>query len=465
MGYDHGHQEAANEGLGGAGAWLCSLTGRGPIKAQAIYKTIGVVIRDFVNIQLTRFEMKIPSLLTVSPDRLVRVTDPDEEVFALYTGLAGSSECATEFDAAKSEQAHRHPTQVGSLGFVDSGASRVAIRLEIRAPPPQPTDRPAGTVPNRRAARRAKACSSSQNGRDIQVELKQDIFATKYRSGDTGSIVWRASIHLAEFLWYELLFPSTPEAPLVGPSEQDGAKDERGFLDMKRLTGLGRILELGAGTGSLGILCAGMFPPESRASWTVSDQFDLLAIIARNFSHNQIGFSTSGPRGSDREESGVRFSVEEIDWVEVEKQWLKTQDIHQPRVQGNETKADRRARYDLILAVDCLYNESLILPLLRTIDHLASVESDGCCSRTGPTLVIVLSELRSSEVVESFVRHWLALGPTWSIFRLPSSLLHRPYPSLNIANPHYVLWCAWKNRPSDDPTWARTTSPFKCRDL
>ncbi|KAI7957713.1 hypothetical protein MJO29_005930 [Puccinia striiformis f. sp. tritici] len=381
--------------------------------------------------------MKIPPLLRVPPDRLVRVTDPDEEVFALYTGLAGSSERASEFDAAKSKQAHRHPTRAGSLGFVDSGASTVAIRLEIR-PPVQPSHRQSVAGHNIKKGRKGKASLTGQKGRDIEVELKQDIFATKYRSGDTGSIVWRASIDLAELLWYELLFPS-----LGGASAHGGVEDEdcwTGFLDMGRLTSSSRILELGAGTGCLSILCEGMFPPDSSASWNVSDQFDLLAIIARNLAHSRIAFSTGLP---SREQPRARHTVEEVDWMEVEKQWLREHANPRP----NNEQAKGLSRYDLILAVDCLYNESLILPLLRTIDHFASIQAPSHPSSdvpTHPTLVLVVSELRSSEVVEAFVRHWLALGPTWSIFRLPAAYLRSDL-NLNIAKSHYVVWCGWKN--------------------
>ncbi|OAV90754.1 hypothetical protein PTTG_00024 [Puccinia triticina 1-1 BBBD Race 1] len=380
--------------------------------------------------------MSIPRLLTISPGRLVRVTDADEEVFALYTGLAGSSERASEFDAAKSEQARRHPTQAGSLGFVDSGASTIGIRLEIR-PPTQQAHGQSMTGRNTKKGRKAKTSSSSQGGREIEVELKQDIFATKYRSGDTGSLVWRASIDFAELLWYELLFPS-PHAP-SGPGEDEDTC-WRGFLDMARLTESSRILELGAGTGSLAILCAGMFPSASRASWTASDQFDLLTIIARNLAHNRIAFSTGS---GSQEEPHARYTIEEIDWLAVETQWLKTQG--HPRLATSEPADCSSKRYDLILAVDCLYNESLILPLLRTIDHFGSVQEEPCSSGVnGPTLVLVVSELRSSDVVEAFVRHWLALRPAWTLCRLPIQSL-RPELNLNLAKPRYVVWCGWKN--------------------
>ncbi|PLW20338.1 hypothetical protein PCANC_08476 [Puccinia coronata f. sp. avenae] len=379
--------------------------------------------------------MAIPALLIVSPSHLVGVTDADEEVFSLYTELAGWSERATEFDEARSAEAHRHPTRVGSLGFVDSGASVVAIRLEIR-PPPQPSSSQQSGIGYSRRGRKAKHDPASQimKGKEIQVELKQDILATTYRSGDTGSIVWRASIDLAELLWYELLFPSADARPLEMSAEEEHPC-WRGFLDMGRLTGAARILELGAGTGSLGILCAGMFPPESTASWTVSDQFDLLAIIARNFGHNCIPLSTAPVPG----DHGALHTIEEIDWLEVEKQWLKNQAHLQPNSEPSDCAT---RRYDLILAVDCLYNEALVLPLLRTLDHFASPPAAD--TPAGPTLVLVVSELRSSDVVELFLRHWLALRPRWSIFRLPLPL-HRPLLNLNISKPHYAIWCGWKN--------------------
>jgi len=235
-------------------------------------------------------------------------------------------------------------------------------------------------------------------------------------------------------------------------SEEEGC-----LLAMERLvSGRGsQVLELGAGTGSLAMLCADMFPAGQAcgSSWTLSDQFELLPIMVRNFARNRVPLSTAPvrlPPASNNPSQTTRHRVEEIDWLQVEQLWLKKNDQQRrPAVQQAPVEAHGTQRYDLILAVDCLYNEALVLPLLRTIDYLAApgtattrgMEMEE--EEPGPTLVLLLTELRAPHVVRLFLHHWLALrNPTWSLFRFPfpPRLSH-----LNIAKPHYALWCGWKN--------------------
>lgn len=81
------------------------------------------------------------------------------------------------------------------------------------------------------------------------------------------------------------------------------------------------------------------------------------------------------------------MEVKEVDWM----------DISAER-KGGKDFDDGKGEYDLILAVDCIYNESLGKPLVDTFAKF--------CQGEGKTMVWVVVELRSSDVVSLFRMTW-----------------------------------------------------------
>lgn len=131
-----------------------------------------------------------------------------------------------------------------------------------------------------------------------------------------------------------------------------------------------RVLELGSGTGVLAVLLHALV-----SQWTASDQFDNLKLIQRNVRQN--GVATEGVVG--------QVEVEEVDWVACER------DMDAGKTGGTLTGEEGRASdYDLVLAVDCIYNEALTRPLARTLTRYTT---------PGRTACLVVAELRSSDVV------------------------------------------------------------------
>lgn len=118
------------------------------------------------------------------------------------------------------------------------------------------------------------------------------------------------------------------------------------------------VLELGAGTGMSSILLHEMF-----GRWTATDQYDNLKLIGRNLKENKLQ---------------DKILIKEIDWFQNSEIVRRT---------GDGKQEDE---YDLVLAIDCIYNEALIKPLVTTFDRYTT---------RGKTLVWVVIELRSSDVV------------------------------------------------------------------
>lgn len=96
------------------------------------------------------------------------------------------------------------------------------------------------------------------------------------------------------------------------------------------------------------------------------------------------------------------LTVEALDWVNVLNCPLHSRHRIFPTQGANERGPN------LILAVDCIYNPSLIPPLLATIDHFATPLRTKC---------LVAMELRDEDVVREFLTQWMSLDG-WHIQRL-----------------------------------------------
>lgn len=198
----------------------------------------------------------------------------------------------------------------------------------------------------------------------MEITLFQDITGLRSRKGDTGSVLWRASVQFARLL----LSPANNVTPVLPTSA---------------LSNL-HILELGSGTGLLSVVLAPYV-----AKYTATDLPDLIPLIRKNQTHN---ISTS---------LLSKISVDDIDWLE-----LHNTSIYR---RNKFFKLNGNPIVDLILAVDCIYNPSFIAPLLSTINHFA----------VSSTLVLVVLELRSSDVTREFIASWLSLAGKWEIWSMP----------------------------------------------
>ncbi|KAK9894170.1 hypothetical protein P389DRAFT_104082 [Cystobasidium minutum MCA 4210] len=168
-----------------------------------------------------------------------------------------------------------------------------------------------------------------------------------------------------------------------------------------------RILELGAGTGVLSTLLAPCV-----ASWTATDIAELLPLIQKNHRHNSSRLASAS------------VDVRELDWTWTAQQFQKN------------AKEIAAQHYDVLLAVDCLYNEALVQPFMNTLNQIRS------------TYVVVVSELRSVDVMQLFLERWLASGP-WRIFRPAvahnqDEAVREGRDSSGVLGNRYIIWVGWK---------------------
>jgi len=191
------------------------------------------------------------------------------------------------------------------------------------------------------------------------------------------------------------------------------------------------VLELGSGTGLLAVLLSSLVK-----EYTASDLLENLKLVKKNLGINGISYGDLSPldeptkigRGSNKEgsrrnvrgesEEGPKGKVriEEIDWIDISNKRRRDMDkAGKPNPYASEDGG--KEGYDLVLAVDCIYNEYLIRPLVDTFEEV--------CPRGSKGVVWVVCELRSSDVVSLFL-YLLKQLYSYNIFPSVSSPLLVP---------------------------------------
>ncbi|CAG8493318.1 5215_t:CDS:2 [Acaulospora colombiana] len=282
-------------------------------------------------------------------------------------------------------------SNASALGLVDQRNDLVTLRFEFDRPNTVSNvnaDHKTSESPGKHKRRGLKSNSKPQRVPQakktvIEIDLAQDITALRSRTGDTGRWLICTDRYSILFAWKVL--------------QQLYTNDPGGLFDPISLKSAS-VLELGGGTGLLGLLLA---PHVQR--YICTDLPELIPLIKKNISINNKALSGSeGP-----------LLAEPLNWVDVyecppnsrhrlfsRNLYIQSEDIS---VDGNSNSGA-----DLVLAVDCVYNPALVPPLLTTIDLFAS---------PGRTVVLVVMELRDEDVVRDFLVKWTEM-PDWEIWRI-----------------------------------------------
>ncbi|KAH7885801.1 putative methyltransferase-domain-containing protein, partial [Phlebopus sp. FC_14] len=316
------------------------------------------------------------SLLNL-PSSSTLVADADEEIFLLYTSL---------------NQAGISPDGYRGLGHVDSRKDSLTIQFEL-TPLPLTLSQPPGSTVRSKKGKQHSRRSNLDSRKLIEIEVAQDKTALWSRKGDTGSVVWRASIEFAKAILQQHFFPT------VDP-----------LFDRDKMAQC-NCVELGSGTGLLGIALAPLV-----RSYVASDIAALVPLIRKNMSLNFSGRHHGSPSSSERHQN---ITAEELDWTALASLPPGNARVHYcpAPVTG--------CGWDLVLVVDCIYHPSLLPALVETIDTV---------STPGRTWVVVVAELRQEDVLREFLELWLKHnGGAWQITRI-EGLLDR----------HYGVWAGQK---------------------
>lgn len=179
------------------------------------------------------------------------ITDVDEEIFILYSNLqsAGSDTESSGFRG---------------LGHLDSRKDVLDIIFDLKGVSDSKSK-------DSRKGKKSKAQrtheSDNANDKTIQIELYQDKTALRTRKGDTGSVIWKASIDFAQYVL-----------------QQNYTNSTNGLFHHERLRNQ-HVLELGAGTGLLSMVLSPLV-----RRYTATDIGPLIPLIQKNVSLNFAGW-------------------------------------------------------------------------------------------------------------------------------------------------------------------------------
>ncbi|KAL8679890.1 MAG: hypothetical protein Q9186_003860 [Xanthomendoza sp. 1 TL-2023] len=110
----------------------------------------------------------------------------------------------------------------------------------------------------------------------------------------------------------------------------------------------------------------------------------------------------------------------------------ETDSVHSLPAVLNDSKETKEFKIDAVIACDCVYNESLVAPFVRTCADLCQIAEAE--SSVNPTICIIAQQLRSPDVFEA----WLATSmESFRVWRIPDSLLGKGLE----ANSGFVVHC------------------------
>ncbi|KAI9710086.1 MAG: hypothetical protein M1820_002888 [Bogoriella megaspora] len=226
-------------------------------------------------------------------------------------------------------------------------------------------------------------------GKDLTIRQFPNLLVSNRAEGTTGAVVWKINPPFADWL----------------------ASHENNFLFRLGILGAdSKVVELGSGVS--GVVALSLSP--SVGQYIATDQNYVLRHLRTNIENNAHVFQPhrrSGHGNTPRLAlsknaplSHSKYTVQELDW--------ESSLIHQmPDLQDT----------NMIIAVDCVYNEALVDPLIRTCADICRFRTEAKENiNRHPCICLIGQQLRSEDVFEYFMEKFVILFRVW---RVPEDLL------------------------------------------
>lgn len=241
---------------------------------------------------------------------------------------------------------------------------------------------------------KAMSLEVSVCSRDLDIRQSPTLLSSNRKGGTTGAVVWKITPLFAQWIASDsnILFRSS-------------------VLDERSL-----VLELG--TGISGIIAITLARKIGR--YVATDQEYVFKLLNANIEDNSFEGKGSGSNVAKYQGKGhvhhnntyVRSKIEvlALDWESSMVSSLPTAIA--------TSSAEVSQAIDAVIACDCIYNESLIIPFVRTCADICQLNN--ACSAKKPTLCIVAQQLRSDLIFEAWLKAFHNLFRVW---RIPDDLL------------------------------------------
>ncbi|KAL9134483.1 MAG: hypothetical protein Q9175_004329 [Cornicularia normoerica] len=236
----------------------------------------------------------------------------------------------------------------------------------------------------------AKATSMeiTVSGRDLNIRQSPTLLLSNRKGGTTGAVVWKITPLFAQWI--------TSHSNI--------------FFRSSILNKSSIVLELGSGVS--GIVAITLAHRIGR--YIATDQEYVFRLLKANLEENRLkgSGSGSGSGSSIAKHHGKAHLKSKIEVLALD--WESSLVSSLPTMMGTEVSQV----IDVVIACDCIYNESLINPFVRTCADICQLAN--ACSAEKPTLCIVAQQLRSDMVFEAWLKAFHKLFKVW---RMPDDLL------------------------------------------
>ncbi|KAJ5938627.1 hypothetical protein N7466_001761 [Penicillium verhagenii] len=258
---------------------------------------------------------------------------------------------------------------------------------------------------------RAAAVEVSIHDREYTIHQSPTLLSSSRAGGTTGAVLWKITPYFAEWI-------SSPTNPLWTNSV---------------LTPESIVAELGCGISALVPLSLA----PSIQHYIATDQEYVRRFFRTNLDENasvksgpskqKIGKSKGSGGGSKKKHTSSKaispaatatnITFTTLDW-ELDQPALLKDCIDSP----NTIDGDEDRGFDLLLSCDCIYNEALVSPFVRTCAEICRLRpvyeplatSDDKSARR-PTVCIVAQQQRAPEVFEIWLRETLREFRVWRV--------------------------------------------------
>ncbi|KAI1763747.1 hypothetical protein GGR53DRAFT_496365 [Hypoxylon sp. FL1150] len=246
---------------------------------------------------------------------------------------------------------------------------------------------------------RSAALDLTVAGKDFVIHQSPAILT---RPGTaTGAVVWKITPLVADWL----------------------AASDNLLWATGALSSSSAVLELGCGiSGLVGLVLAPLV-----TGYTLTDQSYVARLVEKNISENThlLSLRKSGNASQKRKgKSSTAQSKPSLQFAPLD--WEL--DHVTPSLAGDRSVKS----FDVVVACDCIYNDSLIRPFVQTCVDACNLGRANESSDDRPTVCLVAQQLRDPEVFEEWIREFSRYFRVW---RVPDNALSKELRS----NPGFVV--------------------------
>ncbi|KAB8201424.1 hypothetical protein BDV34DRAFT_170862 [Aspergillus parasiticus] len=245
---------------------------------------------------------------------------------------------------------------------------------------------------------RATSVDVTIHGQDYTINQSPTLLSSSRAGGTTGAVLWKITPLFAEWI-------TTQTNP---------------FWTTTILTPTSTVLELGCGIS--GLIALALSPKITH--YIATDQEYVHRLLRSNLESNASSQHPKSKAGSHRkpskhgpnhnktaQKSTPNITFTTLDWETDDPALLKDSIATNG---GNPGREDRG--FDVLISCDCIYNEALIAPFVRTcadVCRLRAVygpEKELGEGEMRPTVCVIAQQQRSPEVFEAWLRETMRSG-------------------------------------------------------